>query len=53
MCMELNALEKPTNKSVASRFLHELLQRFDGLFEFVMLWINFFENRFDFLEEFS
>ena len=25
LCMESNALEKSTNKSVASKFLHELL----------------------------
>ena len=45
--MELNALEKSTKKSVASRFFCELFLKFEGLLEFVILWIGFSENYFD------
>ena len=45
-CIESNALEKSTNNSDASIFLHELLI-FEGLSEFVILWINYSENQYD------
>ena len=48
LCMESNTLEKSANKSIASRFfLYKFLLKFDGLSEFVVLWITFSENHFD------
>ena len=52
--MESNFLKKSTNKSAALVFffflifLHEHLMKFDGLSEFVILWINFYESYFGF-----
>ena len=45
--MESNFLRKFTNKSDVVRFWHKHLQKIDGLSEFVMLWIDFSENKFD------
>ena len=47
-CIESKALEKSTNNSVASIFFHVLLRGFNELSGSEKLWIDFFENRFDF-----
>ena len=53
LCIESNALEKSSNKSVATRFLSELLLWFDRSLESVILWIDLSGNHSDFFKEFS